>query len=74
MYDDGAQIDDVQDLNVVYEIKEQLDGQGLVRGRDLEAFKEARFKTIRDITHAQEPQHKALYAATEGPTRLFNQR
>jgi type I restriction enzyme R subunit len=31
MYDDGAQIDDVQDLNVVYEIKEQLDGQGLVR-------------------------------------------
>jgi hypothetical protein len=29
MYDDGAQIDDVQDLNVVYEIKEQLDGQGL---------------------------------------------
>jgi type I restriction enzyme R subunit len=35
---------------------------------DLEAFKEARFKTIRDITHAQEPQHKALYTATEGPS------
>ena len=74
MYDDGAQIDDVQDLNVVYEIKEQLDGQGLYEAADLEAFKEARFKTIRDITHAQEPQHKALYTATEGPTRLFNQR
>ncbi len=74
MYDDGAQIDDVQDLNVVYEIKEQLDAQGLYEADDLERFKEARFKTIRDITHAQEPQHKALYAATEGPTRLFNQR
>ncbi|MBU3697919.1 type I restriction endonuclease subunit R [Dechloromonas sp.] len=74
MYDDGAQIDDVQDLNVVYEIKEQLDAQGLYEADDLESFKEARFKTIRDITHAQEPQHKALYAATEGPTRLFNQR
>lgn len=74
MYDTGAQIDDVQDLNVVYEIKEQLDAQGLYETADLEAFKEARFKTIRDITHAQDPQHKALYAATEGPTRLFNQR
>ncbi|PKY09806.1 restriction endonuclease [Acidithiobacillus marinus] len=74
MYDDGAQIDDVQDLNVVYEIKETLDAQGLYEDSDLEAFKEARFKTIRDITQAQEPQHKALYAATEQPTRLFNQR
>ena len=74
MYDDGAQIDDVQDLNVVYEIKEQLDAQGLYEASDLESFKEARFKTIRDITHAQEPQHKALYAAAEKPTRLLNQR
>lgn len=74
LYDDGAQINDVQDLNVVYEIKEQLDAQGLYEADDLERFKDARFKTIRDITHAHEPQHKALYAATEGPTRLFNQR
>ncbi|MDA8416562.1 MAG: DEAD/DEAH box helicase family protein [Betaproteobacteria bacterium] len=74
MYDDGAQIDDVQELNVVYEIKETLDAQGLYEESDLEAFKEARFRTIRDITQSQEPQHKALYAATEQPTRLFNQR
>jgi type I restriction enzyme R subunit len=74
MYDDGAQIDDMQDLNVVYEIKEALDAQGLYDAEDLAAFKEARFKTISDITQAQEPQHKALYAATEKPTRLFNQR
>jgi len=73
-YDNGAAIDDIQDLNVVYEIKEQLDGQELYEKDDLERFKEARFKTIRDITNAQEPQHKALYAATERPTRLFNQR
>jgi type I restriction enzyme R subunit len=73
-YDNGAAIDDVQDLNVVYEIKEQLDGQALYEKEDLESFKEARFKTIRDITNSKEPQHKALYAATERPTRLFNQK
>lgn len=74
MYDDGAQIDDVQDFNVVYEVKEALDAQNLYESEDLADFKEARFKTIRDITQAQEPQHKALYAATERPTRVFNQR
>jgi type I restriction enzyme R subunit len=74
LYDDGAHIDDVQDINVVYEIKERLDEHGLYDSNELLAFKEARFKTIRDITHAQEPQHKALYSATEGATRLYNQK
>ena len=74
LYDQGALIEEVQDPDVVYEIKKDLDDQGLYEASDLEKFKEARFKTIRDITHAQEPQHKALYAATEQPTRLFNQR
>jgi type I restriction enzyme R subunit len=74
MYDDGANLEEVQDLNVIYEIKQLLDRQNLYEPDDLERFKQARFKTIRDITKAQEPQHKALYAATEPPTRLFNQR
>jgi len=74
IYDEGAVIDDVQDLNVVYEIKESLDAQGIYETEDLENFKQARFKTIRDITQAQEPQHKALFTATDRPTRLFNQR
>ena len=74
LYDDGAHIDDIQDPNVVYEIKERLDEQGLYNNGDLQAFKEARFKTIRDITHSREPQHKALYAATDGATRLYNER
>ena len=74
LYDEGAEIEDVQDPNVVYEIKEPLDGMGFYDTDDLAAFKEARFKTIRDITQAHDPQHKALYAATERPTRIFNQR
>ena len=36
----------------------------------LKPSRKARFKTIRDITHAQEPQHKALYTATDGPASL----
>lgn len=73
-YDKGAVVEEVQDPNVVYEIKESLDKSEFYEPGDLEAFKQARFRSIRDITAAQEPQHKALYAATERPTRLFNQR
>lgn len=73
-YDKGAVIEDVQDPNVVVDIKDQLDRYEIYENDDLEAFKQARFRSIRDITHAREPQHKALYAATERPTRVYNER
>jgi len=72
LYDDGAHIDEVQDLNVVYEIKERLDEHRLYGAEDLEAFKNARFKTIRDIASANTSQHKSLYAATGRATNLYN--
>ena len=67
MYDDGG-LTMLQDLNVVYEIKEQLDGQGLVRS-DLEAFKEARFKTIRDITACSGAAAQGALYRDRWPTR-----
>ena len=73
-YDEGALIEEAQDVNVVYEIKEALDAHGIYDDEDLERFKTARFKTLRDITHAREPEHKSLFAATDGPVRLFNER
>jgi type I restriction enzyme R subunit len=73
-YDDGAAIEEAQDLDVVYAIRKQLDEHGLYEEGELEAFKQARFRSLRDIAQAQEPQHKALYAATEGPTRRYNQK
>lgn len=74
LYDDGAQIEDVQDPNVVYEIRETLDEQGLYDADDLERFKQARFRTLRDIARAQDPQHKALYTALDRPAQVFNQK
>lgn len=73
-YDAGAQIDEVQDLNVVYEIKERLDQAGIYDLRSLEAFKNARFKTVKDLTSNRDPQHKELFAATQVPTDLYNDR
>lgn len=72
LYDNGAHIDDVQDLNVVYEIKKRLDEHSLYSENDLAAFKEARFTAIRDIIRVQNIQHKKLYATTENASRLYN--
>ena len=58
----------------MYEIKLALDAQGLYVAQDLADFKAARFQTIHDLAQAKEPQHKALYAATERATRVYNER
>ncbi len=74
MFDDGAEIDQAQDPNVVYEIKGELDGFGIYSDNDLEKFKMARFRSLKDFTNVKEPQHKELYKATEEPTRIYNER
>lgn len=72
-YDAGAVIHETQDLDVVYDIRRQLDAHGIYEPADLEAFKTARFKSLRAITGSREPEHKDLYAATERPTRIYNE-
>lgn len=73
-YDAGAQIEEVQDLNVVYDMKTALDREGIYSDADLDAFRIARFQTARRLAAAQEPEHKAMFAATQAPTDAFNKR
>lgn len=71
MYDDGAELESVQDIHVVYDMKEILDAGGIYVYEDLQAFKEARGKVLKEPTK-QESMHKRLYAATQRPTDVFN--
>lgn len=71
-YDSGAHIDSPQDLNVVYGIKDRLDETGIYYPQNLDQFREARFKLLKEFAGGTEPQHKALFAATQEPTDAFN--
>ena len=71
MYDDGAEIEDVQELNVVYDMKAILDHADIYRSQDLEAFKQAKGRLLVS-TSATEALHKKLYSATQRPTDIFN--
>jgi type I restriction enzyme R subunit len=75
-YDEGAEIEDVQNLNVVYEIKSLLDESGIYHYQDIQKFKETRGKHLLAKRKGQkqkdDPMHKKLYAATQRPTDIYN--
>ncbi|WP_261895655.1 DEAD/DEAH box helicase family protein [Vibrio cyclitrophicus] len=72
-YDKGAQLNEVQDINVIYDMKELLDEHGIYNNQDLEHFKQVRGKAILGQTPDKKSQtHKKLLAATQRPTDVFN--
>ena len=75
-YDEGAVIEDVQDPNVVYDLKDKLDELDIYNKQDLEQFKQAKFNTQILLTKDRYNQERALalYRATDKPTNTFNQR
>lgn len=75
-YDSGAEILNIQDPNIVYTIKDHLDEVNLYTKDDLEKFKIARFKTIKDINNNNFSaiKHPDLFKSTDHIVRLYNER
>lgn len=72
MYDDGAELEEVQDLDVIYEMKDLLDAENIYNQADLDAFMKARGKAV--LRSEDETLHKKLYFVTQRPTDVFNAR
>lgn len=75
-YDEGAVIEDVQDPNIIYDLKDNLDELGIYNSQDLAQFKQAKFDTqilLKKDRYAQE-RTLALYRATDKSANTFNQR
>lgn len=75
-YDNGAEIVDIQDPNVVYTIKDNIEELDLITQDDLKEFTKARFKMARDFSKQafNESSHPELFKATDRVARLFNQK
>lgn len=71
MYDDGAEMGSVQDVHVVYDMKNLLDDANIYILEDLEAFKQARSRFVLG-NETPDRLHKKLYSATQRPTDVFN--
>jgi type I restriction enzyme R subunit len=75
-YDRGARIEQVQDLNVIYDLKQTLDEQGIYDDGHVLDFMRARFETATVLHNSglDDQAHRAMYAATQEPTMAFNRR
>ena len=73
-YDSGAKIEDIQDPNVVYEMRAEIEGSLLFDQDDLEIFKDLRYGEIYTLTNATEATHADLYALFDRPAKSFNER
>jgi len=73
-YDNGAELEDIQDVDVVYEIKDILDTANIYNSLDLENFKELSHKLVfgQGRNNPDDPIHKKLFAATERASDVFN--
>lgn len=73
-YDNGAVIEDVQDVNVVYDIKQILDEAGIYNQTDLDEFKKLAHKLVLGAgkSNPDDPIHKKLFAATQRASDVFN--
>ncbi|GAA6206656.1 type I restriction endonuclease [Thalassotalea sp. SU-HH00458] len=75
-YDEGAVLEDVQDLDVVYDSKNVLDELHIYNTQDLEKFKGVNAIAILQSSKASnvkhEELHKKLYSATQRPTDVYN--
>jgi type I restriction enzyme R subunit len=70
-YDDGAELENVQNPNVVYDMQAILDDADIYNSLDLAAFKKTRDKSLTTGT-VDSDIHKKLYAAIQRPTDVFN--
>lgn len=79
IFDDGATIEEMQDMHVIYDTKDFLDEFCFYNIDDLEKFKHVRFESIRALSHVQSKQeesarHKALFTCVERPTTIYNEK
>ncbi|MEP3784762.1 MAG: type I restriction endonuclease [Paracoccaceae bacterium] len=73
-YDAGAKIEQVQDLNVIYDMKDNLDAQGIYDDAHVHRYRIARYQTAAAFDAKAETEHRAMFTATQEPTDAYNGR
>ena len=74
-YDKGASMDSAQDPDIVYDLKEELDKADIYATRDVEAFKEALYRSKGFAAEGLNDAYRiALYSAVSAPADLFRTR
>lgn len=71
-YDNGAAMQQAQNLDVVYEIKRKLDQMGIYDNDEFLTFKQAKYGSIIAIDEEKDSYRQALYKAVSIPAERWN--
>ncbi|MEI3231260.1 MAG: hypothetical protein V8S24_08520 [Gordonibacter pamelaeae] len=72
-YDNGAKMSGTQDLNIVTDVKADLDAEGMYSEAELDGFKESLYRSkVAAADGGSDAYRAALYRAVEDPAARFN--
>lgn len=71
-YDNGAAMQQAQNLDVVYEIKRKLDQMGIYDDDEFQTFKHAKYGSVIAIDEEKDSYRQALYKAVSIPAERWN--
>ena len=70
-YDNGAQMEKAQSLDIIYDIKKALDNAGIYTVKDFDDFKKVRYQYLAKIGSQKDSDRKTLYRAVSAPAERW---
>lgn len=72
-YDNGASMEQAQDLNIIYDIKKDLDGAEIYTHDNFQNYKTARYKSIVEANENKDTYRQKLYKTVAEPAERWNE-
>ena len=71
-YDNGAEMEHAQSLDIIYQIRDALDSADIYDRRNFEVYKTARYESIKALEAEKDTYRKKLYATVAEPADRWN--
>lgn len=71
-YDNGAELEHAQKLDIIYQIKDSLDSADIYTSLDFENYKTIKYKSIAVLEAEKDTYRKKLYNTVAGPADRWN--
>lgn len=72
-YDKGAKMETAQNLNIIYDIKRELDDAGIYTFSDFESYKKLKYRSMTDVDETRKDSYRTkIYASVSVPADRWN--
>lgn len=72
-YDNGAAMEQAQNMNIIYDIKNALDASDIYTDDNFQTYKKARYKSIMEVNENKDTYRQKLYKTVSEPAERWNE-